>query len=450
MTDAQTLISSARDYNRSAGDMALIELGLWRKIAENGIATAGPDVSLAVTGLVNGANGWVSGDLLFTATVSAGTTVVKLYKGAGDLMNTSYGPTFSFDLPVTMGANWLEGVQTFYVVATNANGSTTSNVITLKIDDSYPAIAITAPTTGATITETPVTVTATASDTGAGVANVQFSLDEDESGWHPQGSLTTTLDLGDFYPPLSDGAHVLHAQVWDDAGHTDQTPPSVNVTIANPAFPSTWKTLAYVDDAYGNVSPNAIFMMTDYNYTGVGDTSPSGNNVGLDISAGEASYTPAYRILDGGSFSVCFWFKTEATSASGEVLLSISDSGYGQNIKVTMDDINTMVAYGDSGYIFGTALYETFNDGYWHFICIRVTPSAIDISFDNGTPQTGLAYALSGLLHFEIGGFTNSSSHFSGQLWGIGVFAKAISDSQVTYLYNSGAGRDWDGSTLNT
>jgi hypothetical protein len=97
-----------------------------------------------------------------------------------------------------------------------------------------PAISITAPTGGATVSGSSVTVSANASD-NVGVTGVQFKLDganlstEDTSAPYSV-TLNTTM--------LTDGAHTLSAVARDAAGN-QATAAAISVTISNSAPAST-------------------------------------------------------------------------------------------------------------------------------------------------------------------------------------------------------------------
>ena len=101
--------------------------------------------------------------------------------------------------------------------------------VSVTVDNSAPSVAITAPTSGATVSAT-ITVSATASD-NVGVVGVQFRLDganlgaEDTTAPYSVSWNTTTA---------SNGAHTLTAVARDAAGNTT-TSSAVSVTVDNSA-----------------------------------------------------------------------------------------------------------------------------------------------------------------------------------------------------------------------
>ena len=99
----------------------------------------------------------------------------------------------------------------------------------IGVDTTAPAASLTAPSDGATVSGTAVTVSAAASD-NVGVAGVQFKLDginlgaEDVSSPYTIAWNTTTV---------GNGSHSLTAVARDGAGNTTGSA-AVNVTVANP------------------------------------------------------------------------------------------------------------------------------------------------------------------------------------------------------------------------
>ncbi|PYQ06265.1 MAG: esterase, partial [Acidobacteria bacterium] len=118
-----------------------------------------------------------------------------------------------------------DGAHSLSAVARDAAGNTTtSSAVTVTVDNGTPAVGITAPAAGATVSGT-TTVSAIASDT-VGVVGVQFKLDgadlgaEDTTAPYAVSWDTTTA---------ASGAHTLSAVARDAAGNTTASAP-VTVT----------------------------------------------------------------------------------------------------------------------------------------------------------------------------------------------------------------------------
>jgi hypothetical protein len=129
------------------------------------------------------------------------------------------------------------GSHTITAVARDAAGnSTTSSSISVTVsnapDSTPPTVSITAPTAGATVSGSSVSLTANAAD-NVGVAGVQFKLDgnnllsEDTSSPYSINWDTTTT---------TNGTHTLTAVARDAAGNSI-TSSTVSVTVSNVGAP---------------------------------------------------------------------------------------------------------------------------------------------------------------------------------------------------------------------
>lgn len=121
-------------------------------------------------------------------------------------------------------------MHTLTAVARDTAGNvTTSTAVTVTVfnDTTPPAVSLTSPASGATVSGT-ITVTASASD-DVGVVGVQFRLDG-----APLGAEDTTNPYAISWDTTSasNGSHTLTAVARDGAGHTT-TSTAVTMTVAN-------------------------------------------------------------------------------------------------------------------------------------------------------------------------------------------------------------------------
>src|SRR4029077_3883303 len=98
-------------------------------------------------------------------------------------------------------------------------GNTASRSVTLNIDKTRPAIEITSPANGATLSPPGVTVTGTVSDLLSGVGSVTCN-----GGQASLSSSTFQCTI-----PLSQGANTIVVQATDLAGNTRSESRTVNV-----------------------------------------------------------------------------------------------------------------------------------------------------------------------------------------------------------------------------
>jgi hypothetical protein len=129
----------------------------------------------------------------------------------------------SFSLTVFGTANKTRGSSTIHVTV-----SVTGPPGDLAVPDTTPpSVSLTAPSGGATVSGSSVTLTATASDNVA-VANVQFNVDGSNIGSAVASSpYTTTWNS----TGVADGSHTLYAIAQDTSGNYATS--SISVTVKN-------------------------------------------------------------------------------------------------------------------------------------------------------------------------------------------------------------------------
>ncbi len=191
-----------------------------------------PGSSLPVT-LINAADN-SAGTIQFSQTASGGTT----FNGTGTIATITFlannlgtSPvTFDFTPGSTSDTNVAAGGSDLLTAVTNG-----SYTVTAAADTTPPSSSITAPSNGATVSGTTVSVTASASD-NVGIAGVQFLLDganlgaEDTSTPYSVTWNTTTT---------TNGSHTLTARARDTSNNlTTSTGVSVTVNNADSTAPS--------------------------------------------------------------------------------------------------------------------------------------------------------------------------------------------------------------------
>ncbi len=165
-----------------------------------------------------------AGTIQFSQASSGGSN----FTGSGILATINFKGVSGGTSAVTMDANLGNtsdsnvAFQGTDLLASVTNASFTVDVI-------GPAVSITVPTTGATVSGSSVTVSASATDSGSGVAGVQFKLDG------------VNINAEDVVSPysivwnassVSNGSHTLTAVARDAAGNTS-TSAGITVTVNN-------------------------------------------------------------------------------------------------------------------------------------------------------------------------------------------------------------------------
>jgi len=152
---------------------------------------------------------------------------VQFFDGAASFGTDGTAPYARAWTPTTLGAHSLTARAT-----DNSGASTTSAAVSVTVvapANQPPAVSVTAPTAGASITQgTATPVTATASDADGTVASVEFF-----DGATSLGTDSTAPYAGTWTPSTL-GAHSLTARATDSGGATT-TSAAVSVTVVPPA-----------------------------------------------------------------------------------------------------------------------------------------------------------------------------------------------------------------------
>ena len=163
-----------------------------------------------------------------TFSVVAGGTAPLGYQWQKNGATITGATSASYTTPATTTSS---NGSTFQVLVNNSTGSITSSAATLTVnsDTTPPAVAITSPSTGATVSGT-ISVTASASDI-SGIASVQFQVDGTNSG---VANTNSPYNLSLDTTTLSNGSHNLTAVATDTVGN-QATSIAVSGTVANQA-----------------------------------------------------------------------------------------------------------------------------------------------------------------------------------------------------------------------
>lgn len=223
--------TSLPDGAHSVRAVATDSLGNTTVSAAVSITTANAAPTVSVTSPAGGAVVTGTVPVSIAAAASSGISKVELYRDGTVLVGSTSTSPYSVSWST---AGLAQGTShTLTAKAYAVNGSTTlSAPITVAIKDTTaPAVSISAPSSGATITTT-TTISATASD-NVGVARVEIYVDGTllatdtgapySASWNPA---TATL-----------GSHTLTAKAYDGAGNAT-TSGSVSVKVADTHAPT--------------------------------------------------------------------------------------------------------------------------------------------------------------------------------------------------------------------
>ncbi len=177
------------------------------------------------------------------STVSATIAVAGTASGTYALSGVDVAIDSGLFQPASGTASWSYAVDTAALAngghtatarVTDSNGGTgTSSVsfyVSNSVSNAVPAVSISAPAAGATVSGT-ITVSGAASDDSA-VASVSLKID---SGAYQAASGTTSWALGLNTTSLTNGSHIITARATDNAGAYSETSETLNVsnTVTN-------------------------------------------------------------------------------------------------------------------------------------------------------------------------------------------------------------------------
>ncbi len=201
---------------------------------DNTVTFSAPDTTpptVAITSPASGAA--VRGTITVSANASdnVGVAGVQFQLDGANLGVEDTASPYSVSWNTTIAG---DGSHTLTAIARDAAGNTTtSSSITVTVDNTPPTVAITAPSSGATVSGT-TTVSANASD-NAGVVGVQFKLDGANLG----AEVTTSpYSISWDTTTAAEGSHTLTAIARDAAGNAPTSAP-VTVTVTTGSTPPT-------------------------------------------------------------------------------------------------------------------------------------------------------------------------------------------------------------------
>lgn len=206
-----------------------------------------------------------------TATSTVGISSVQFYLDGSPLGSavTSSPYTISWN---TLTAS--DGSHTLYSQATDNNSNiASSSEITIIVDNTPPAVSITFPTGGATLSGT-TSITASSSDALSGVSSVAFYLDGSLLGESTSSPYSINWDT----TQASNGSHSITALSTDGAGNAT-TSQAISFTVDNVTTPPI---VVDVAAGYGGVGlPQSAFILPSAATTTAGQasspTTPSTN-----------------------------------------------------------------------------------------------------------------------------------------------------------------------------
>ena len=371
------------------------------------------------------------------STDNVGVTGYKVYRN-GSQVATATATTYQ-DTGLTAATTY-----TYTVSANDAAGnesarstSATATTQTAPSDTTPPTVAMTAPTTGSTVTGT-LSVSANASD-NVGVAGVRFFLDgvditsEDTTAPYGVSWATTTA---------TNGTHTLTARARDAAGNATTSSP-VTVTVSNTTPPPAGIVAGYAfDDGTGTSAVD----VSGHGITGTltnGPTWGAGRYGGAIVLDGVDDYVDlgnpvALRLT--GSMTVSAWINSSAFPADDAAVVSKRGS-VGFQLDTTIDAGPRTVGFkltsstGADMIRYGATALQT--NTWYHVAGVYDAAAAtmtvyVDGHLDNGAQiGTVTSSQQDSPQNVLIGRRANGGYLFSGRVDDVRIYDRALSLAEI-------------------
>jgi hypothetical protein len=304
--------------------------------------------------------GWIT-NIAADSTVSYGTT-------------TSYGATSTDPTLVyahSIGLTGLSAATLYNYEVTSAEygtSTTSGNYTFTTASTDAPTVSITAPTNGATVQGTNVTLSAVATPSaGNTIASVQFLVNGTDVG-SPVSSAPYQYSWDS--TTVSDGNHTVAALVTDSQGH-QSTSAAIPITVENDAAVLTFSPSAGTYSTTQSViiscatPSNAIYYTTD-------GTTPTASSTAyatpVSVSASETlnAICTATGYINGATASASYVIQTPISASSG-------GGGGGSAYDISIDNGATTTAtpsvtlslYGSGAYTMQLSNTSNFSSSTW-------------------------------------------------------------------------------------
>ena len=166
-----------------------------------------------------------------------------------------------------------------------------------------------------------------------------------------------------------------------------------------------------------------------------------------------SSYSDLNFLHDGSSWSIVFWLKDDNSSQTSRIFSTMDDrSGSQRGISLVHDTtgFNLGVYTGTAGqYPFASTIASVFTDtNTWHhYVLTFTTGGSTATLYKDGSSfgtwtKTGASFNTSNATQYPyIASRFGNDSFMGGDIDEFVIFNRALTSSEVSYLYNSGTGR---------
>jgi hypothetical protein len=368
---------------------------------------------------------------------------------------TSYGSSVFDETRKTSQSfelNNLESETTYHFrvhskdAAGNETVSTNLTFVTRPVDLTPPLVQVIAPANGAVLSNL-VALTASASDSGSGLARVEFLVDDTVIAAIQSSPYTANWQSA----TVSNGAHTILARAFDNDGNESTSTP-LSVTVKNDTIPLN-----------AGLSAHWTF---DTEFNGVSlDTSGNNNAAtligGAALSAGKystallldnineyASVPHSQTLQLSNAFSITLWVKHSALPAAGQFSFYLEKGRDDHdNFAVGVNDAQrTFIEFEDTtgSYNYFSASSRPIPLGAWTHVAVVIDPRAQLINFyidgqnaGQFTNQKQFDSSSTDPLLIGRQNFGALTHPMQGLVDDLRIYNRALTASDIAYLYQA-------------
>lgn len=167
------------------------------------------------------------------------------------------------------------------------------------------------------------------------------------------------------------------------------------------------------------------------------------------VSFGTKMVSSSFPSIGTGDFTYNLWYKS-STTGTNKQLSVIGNSAQSTNtILYLYTTTGNAIQLDTAGAGIITSSNTSSLDGNWHMLTITKTGDNFVMYIDNASVGTGTRASINLGTNVLSVGYDNPNSRWSwvGMLDELGIWARALSGSEITELYNSGSGSQYPFST---
>ena len=334
-----------------------------------------------------------------------------------------------------------DGPATFTAIATDTGGNqTTSAGVMATVSNAPPTVSITSPASGAVVGGIAAPISANVSS-ALGIARVDYFVNSTLVASSSTAPFSTTWNS----TSVANGSATFTARATDTGGN-QTTSVGVVATISNGSLTIGLQGYWKFDDNSGTSASDA----TGHGFTGTTHGSniwtPSGEiNAGLHFDGTSNYVSTSYPVPTSGQVTYAGWADPADSSKSYGILGSSSSSGTGPLIQIPSGTSNIKFWRQTAG-VSTTFTAVLPPPGTWFEWALVDDPAAQTTTlYVNGVAKGTNHYTApdSAGGNLEAGGYSGSSSLFKGLMDEVGVWNRALSATEITSLWNGGAGRQY-------